>query len=633
MKKLFSLIILTTILTSCGSKHDVINNEIEYQTYKVETWEISLWGEYNGVIESSNTALLSAKTPWKVVNLSKEVWDKVSTWELVARVDSDQAQISFTQAKDSLSYLQNLYSSTENSFDSQIRAMEEGLKQIQNNIKIAETNLSWVTTWLSDAESINTSRLEEAKKWIKSAEINLANYKEQLSNTISIYTQKEKDIYNSLKPAFSWTKITLENAMVYIDETYGITSKNQNLNDSFEDNISSKNPKYKLNVISEYKELSPIFSEWKKKIEAYSFDENNLKQAETYTLLKETETLLGKFRQLFDNNFKSLDNTTPGGWLNATALSKLKSASSTFQSKIEKSLINVEGGIVTWIKWSIQNIDNLNKQKQLDTSSLNKAIEAATTGLEGAKKSYETLKASTTWTINEITTKKEVSQTQIEVAKNELNTTMLKIDSLKAQKESNLNQIRTQIRGLKANQSTASVMINNANIYVPFAWVVTHKTAEVWEVKWAWMPIYTIADDKDLKVKVYIPESKIKEIKLNDKVNVYIKALNKSAEWKITKISPIVDASSKRWEVEIKISNDNREIKLWMYANITLEWKKVSWIKIPYNAIKYQYGEGYVIILDENSHKKKEHIKIEKCNQNFCVITWNITTNDKLINY
>jgi hypothetical protein len=44
------------------------------------------------------------------------------------------------------------------------------------------------------------------------------------------------------------------------------------------------------------------------------------------------------------------------------------------------------------------------------------------------------------------------------------------------------------------------------------------------------MPIYTIADDKDLKVKVYIPESKIKEIKLNDKVNVYIKALNKSAE-------------------------------------------------------------------------------------------------------
>jgi hypothetical protein len=46
---------------------------------------------------------------------------------------------------------------------------------------------------------------------------------------------------------------------------------------------------------------------------------------------------------------------------------------------------------------------------------------------------------------------------------------MLKIDSLKAQKESNLNQIRTQIRGLKANQSTASVMINNANIYVPFA--------------------------------------------------------------------------------------------------------------------------------------------------------------------
>jgi hypothetical protein len=70
-----------------------------------------------------------------------------------------------------------------------------------------------------------------------------------------------------------------------------------------------------------------------------------------------------------------------------------------------------------------------------------------------------------------------------------------------------------------------------------------------------------------------------------------------------------------------------------MYANITLEWKKVSWIKIPYNAIKYQYGEGYVIILDENSHKKKEHIKIEKCNQNFCVITWNITTNDKLINY
>lgn len=633
MKKFFSLVILMTILTSCGSKHEIINNEISYQTYNIETWEISLGWEFNGVIESSNTALLSAKNPWKVVNLLKEVWDVVTTWELIAKVDSDQAQISYTQAKDSLSYLQNLYRSTENSFNSQIKASEEGLKQIQNNIKIAETNLSWVKTGLSDAETINNSRLEEAQKWIKSAEINLANYEEQLKNTNSLYSQREKDIYNSLKPAFTGTKITLENAMVYIDETYWITDKNQSLNDSFEDNLSSKNPKHKLEVISKYRDLAPIFETWKKKADGYTYDENNLKKEETYTLLKETEMLLGKFRDLFNENFKSLDNTTPGTGLNSTALTALKTTSSTFQWNIERTLINVEGGVVTWIKGSIQNIDNLNKQKQLDTSSLTKAIEAAKTGLESAKKAYETLKASSNWTINEITTRQEVSKTQIEMAKNELNTTLLQIDSLKAQKESNLSQISSQIRNLKANQSTASVMINNANIYVPFTWVVTHKSAEIGEVKGAWMPIYTIADDKDLKVRVYIPENKIKEIKLNDKVNVYVKAIDKSVEWKITKVSPIVDASSKRWEVEIKISNSEKEIKLWMYANITLEWKKISWIKIPYSSIKYQYGEGYVIILDENSEKKKESVKVEKCNQTFCIVTWNITTNDKLINY
>lgn len=633
MKKLFSFILLTVLLTSCGTKPPVINNEIEYEKVYVKDGEISLWGEYNGVVEALNSANLSAKIWGKVVLLNKEVWDNVTVWELVAKVDSDEAKISLTQAQDTLTYLESLYNSTENSFNSQIQAMEEWIKQINNNIKIAKTNLWGLETWIEDTENINTSRLEEAKKWIQTAEINLDNLKEKLENTESIYLQKEKDIYWSVKPNLNWAKILLEKWMIFIDEFYGLTEKNKNQNDSYEDNISSKNPSYKISLIKSFEELNPKINSWKEKVENYSFNENDFKKEETYALLKETETILWETRELFSSSFNALDNTNTSTYLPASVLSKVKDWNTEFQKEIEKTLINIEWGKVIWIKGLIQNVDNLYKQKQLDTDALNKGIEAATATFERANKSYETLTAANTWKINEITTKKEISETQIDLAKNELNSTLLKIESLKSQKESNLNQIQTQIRWLKANKSTASVMVNNANVYIPFSWIITQKFAEIGEVKWWGMPLYRISDDKELKIKVFIPESKIKEISKWDKVSVYIKGLDKNFEGEINKVSPIVDALSKRGEVEIKVNNENQEIKLWMYANITLKWETVSGLKVPYNSIKYMYGQPYVVKLNEEWKKEKINIEVQKCNTNFCIIKWNLKNTDQLINY
>ena len=89
-----------------------------------------------------------------------------------------------------------------------------------------------------------------------------------------------------------------------------------------------------------------------------------------------------------------------------------------------------------------------------------------------------------------------------------------------------LKQIDAQIAQVKAWKNDASVMIENGKIYSPISWVVIKKLAEVWQVVWAWTPIYVVATDNDIKVVVWVDDETKSKINVWEDFYIYKCILN-----------------------------------------------------------------------------------------------------------
>jgi multidrug efflux pump subunit AcrA (membrane-fusion protein) len=76
------------------------------------------------------------------------------------------------------------------------------------------------------------------------------------------------------------------------------------------------------------------------------------------------------------------------------------------------------------------------------------------------------------------------------------------------------------------------------------------------------MPIFALADDRELKIKVYVPASSANKLELGKNVKIYVSSLEQWFTGQISKIYPMVDFMSKRVPVEIKIENPTHKLKI-----------------------------------------------------------------------
>ena len=627
---LMSLIFGLIVLWGCQKAQKIGDiYQVEQAKYILQTWSILKEINYVWIIESKSQTMLGSPIGGKIISIKVEEWDYVKWGWLLAEVDPSVVATNLKSASDILTTLQAMYQSTEAMFDAQIKAMEEKVNQAKAGMEMALKALEWTTKWLKDTQNITKEQLETAKKQVEQAKIWVETSKTNLEHTKKVLTQKEKDIYSNSKNALAQARIVATNFLDFVDQLVGISDKNKSKNDAFEVYLWAKNTALKEKIKNEWRQIYNNYSDWKSKVDKLIEDvknspdvtaDENLKQR-IYDQLKKTETLFVSLRSLADDVYRLVDSSVSSPTFPEQMINQYKHQATTFQNMIEQTLLTAQGNYLLGIKGSIQAIENFKKESKMQLDLLQKQYEMAKKQYETAKQTYKQYLAMSEWKVDEIVTKKEVAEKQYEIAKKQYDEALKGLEALKKQKETQLSQIRSQIARVRWNKNQAAIQLSYTKVIAPYDWVVVKKMADIWQVVGPWMPIFALADDRELKIKVYVPASSANKLELGKNVKIYVSSLEQWFTGQISKIYPMVDFMSKRVPVEIKIENPTHKLKIWMYADVYFDLAEAKGLMIPKDFVKYKWWQPYIVV-DSKQWTKEVNINIVWCNEIQCVITW-----------
>ena len=617
LKKILLSLLLITLLSSCWGDEDEKKVTKSFSTYVVKTGHISSSNRFTGYTSGTKEVMLATKAPWRIVYLNKNVWDKVKKGELLARLDSAEARTGYSTANSIVNSLYSLRKQTGLAFDAQVASVNAKITQ-------AKIWIRWVTTGLEDTKKITASQLETAKTWVKQAELWLETTKVNLEKTKQTLVTNKKNILDWGKTAITQSIILYKNIVDFADKTLWVTKENKRANDKFEDYLWWKDS-------IQLKETETLFKTTKTDFDAFEkyyndfIDNKNPSEEEIINWLKIAEITATKQKTLLKELYTVLDNSIDNIYFPAEVISEYKKNISTMGSQVESSILTVDWNFVLWIKWTLQNLETFNSEEDKGISLLEKQVSLAEAWLETAKKTLIQYENMSNWQVNWVVVKKEIAEAQLKEA-------LEWLKAIKAQKEASLKEIDAKIAEANWGKNSANVMINNWKIFSNISWVITQKMAETWQVINAWMPIYKVVDTSSLKVKTSIPNNIYKNLKVGQNIDLVVEWFNKKITGKISLISKSANRFTKKYDIEIKISNKSGKIPLWAMAIIQIKEKTSSkmWNPIiPNNAIISKFSLPAVYVL-KNWKATLKTIKIIKMGAKKSEITW-IKSLDKII--
>lgn len=157
-----------------------------------------------------------------------------------------------------------------------------------------------------------------------------------------------------------------------------------------------------------------------------------------------------------------------------------------------------------------------------------------------------------------------------------------------------------------ANLSLMEKQFNNTRIISPINGVVSRKYIEIGTMVTLTMPVYRVVDLDYLKLKIGVPQSSIRNIKVGDEANVTISALNnKTYSGFVKYISPQADESTGAFNTEIHIKNTaEKTIIAGMTAKVELILKtEESQIIVPSYAVVTKNEKKYLYKVDNEIAK------------------------------
>ena len=606
--RLFLVLIFVLFVSGCSQPvKEHVDFDSVSKTYTIYTWSIFSENKFVGTLKSTDESYVSFKLPWRIKKLYVKEWDVVKKGQLLAELDWNEVKTKFHSVNDMIKSLQTVYKNTESLFDAQITAMKVKIQQ-------AKSGMEWTQIWLKDTKSISKEKIETAKKQVEQAKIWVETAKTNLEHTKNVLSNKEGDIYSNAKNAISSARILETNFLNFVDEVFWISEKRKHDNDAFERYLSSKKTALKDEIEKKWNQLNNEYKDFDSKL----WDLNTLTKEQIEEKLQKMQDILEKSRALADLVYDAFDNSVSWRTLPQSKIDEFKKQIVAYQNQIEQAQITAKWNYLLWIKWSLQAIQEFKKQKSMKLDLLEKQYEQANAALQTAQQALNQYKAMASWNINSVNTKYTISKQQYEEA-------LRWLEALKKQKQTQLSNISSQIANLKWNKNLASVNLWNIKLYAPYDAIVLQKMTEVWQVVWAWTPVFKIWTLKNLEWVFYVPVGEVSKIKVWD--IVYIKALWKTVTWAISLIHPQADPISKKITVEVSIPNVPKEWKNGIYITWYPKSQQITWLVVPYDMIRYEYWRPYVYKKTDKWFEKT-YITLWACDNDFCLVESWLDNND-----
>lgn len=172
------------------------------------------------------------------------------------------------------------------------------------------------------------------------------------------------------------------------------------------------------------------------------------------------------------------------------------------------------------------------------------------------------------------------------------------------------DQTKAQYESLKTNVQNLE---RNTFLRAPFSGVIAAKNYENGEL-YAGTPILLLVDMANLKAHINIPESYYPSIK--EGMNVAITSdvfADKEFKGIIEIVSPVIDATTHTFQVQIKISNAGGVLRPGMFARIGVDFDKINAKVIPYQAVlKLQGSNERYVYVNNNGVAKRVKVQMGK---------------------
>ncbi|HOR40065.1 MAG TPA: efflux RND transporter periplasmic adaptor subunit [Paludibacteraceae bacterium] len=172
------------------------------------------------------------------------------------------------------------------------------------------------------------------------------------------------------------------------------------------------------------------------------------------------------------------------------------------------------------------------------------------------------------------------------------------------------DQTKAQYESLKTNVQNLE---RNTFLRAPFSGVIAAKNYENGEL-YAGTPILLLVDMANLKAHINIPESYYPSIK--EGMNVAITSdvfADKEFKGIIEIVSPVIDATTHTFQVQIKISNAGGVLRPGMFARIGVDFDKINAKVVPYQAVlKLQGSNERYVYVNKNGVAKRVKVQMGK---------------------
>jgi multidrug efflux system membrane fusion protein len=167
----------------------------------------------------------------------------------------------------------------------------------------------------------------------------------------------------------------------------------------------------------------------------------------------------------------------------------------------------------------------------------------------------------------------------------------------------------SQLRQAKDQCQQAVNQLRYCNLYPGSAGVVAAVNAEIGQVVAPGQPVITLVRGNELEIEMNLPENRMKELKLQDKVEVNFWALpDVIVIGRVREIAPMADPLTRTFRFRVSLLNPPLEVKLGMTATVTVTPTEQRAICIPLSAI-YQTEDTAAVwtVTNHTVHLRKIH--------------------------
>ncbi len=142
----------------------------------------------------------------------------------------------------------------------------------------------------------------------------------------------------------------------------------------------------------------------------------------------------------------------------------------------------------------------------------------------------------------------------------------------------------------------ANANLSYSDLRAPFDGIVAERFNDPGDLATPEKPVLTFFDPSKLQLRIPIREGLISRLKIGEKLNVRIEALNRELTAKITEIIPSVDPGSRTFSIDAALLGDTSEIMPGMFALCAVEVGTEKIVPVPANAVRRVGQLEYLIV-------------------------------------